>query len=70
VRPAVWISCRRAYAAFERITGSSAESCVAILYPRILEQRKIVAVLYACIWGAIASVLVLGFTGPHDGLLP
>jgi hypothetical protein len=41
-----------------------------ILYPRILEQRKIVAVLYACIWAAVATMLVLGFTGPHDGLLP
>jgi hypothetical protein len=41
-----------------------------ILYPKILEQRKIVAVLYACIWVVIIALLVLGFTGPRDGLLP
>jgi hypothetical protein len=41
-----------------------------ILYPQILEKRKYVAVLYACIWAAVATMLVLGFTGPRDGLLP
>jgi hypothetical protein len=41
-----------------------------ILYPQILEKRKYVAVLYACIWAAVAAMLVLGFVGPRDGLLP
>lgn len=41
-----------------------------ILFPRILEQRKYVAILYACIWIAVATNLVLAFTGPRDGLLP
>src|SRR6185436_9341599 len=41
-----------------------------ILFPEILEKRKIVAVLYACIWAAVATILVLGFLGPRDGLLP
>lgn len=41
-----------------------------ILFPRILEQRKYVAILYACIWIAVATNLVLAATGPKDGLLP
>lgn len=41
-----------------------------ILFPKILEQRWIVAVLYACIWVAVISFLVLGFAGPREGLLP
>ena len=41
-----------------------------ILYPQILEKRKYVAILYACIWAAVATMLVLGFMGPRDGLLP
>ena len=41
-----------------------------ILFPRILDQRKYVAVLYACIWIAVATNLVLAFIGPKDGLLP
>ena len=41
-----------------------------ILFPRILEQRKYVAILYACIWAAVATNLVLGLMGPRDGLLP
>jgi hypothetical protein len=40
-----------------------------ILFPKILEQRWIVAVLYACIWVAVISFLVLGFIGPREGLL-
>jgi hypothetical protein len=27
-------------------------------------------VLYACIWAAVATNLVLAFMGPRDGLLP
>ena len=41
-----------------------------ILFPKILEQRRIVAVLYACIWVVIIALLVLGFTGLREGLLP
>ena len=41
-----------------------------ILFPKILEQRKYVAVLYAAIWLAVATILVLGFLGPRNGLLP
>ena len=41
-----------------------------ILFPKILEQRRIVAVLYACIWVVIITLLVMGFTGPREGLLP
>ena len=41
-----------------------------ILFPRILEQRKYVAILYACIWIAVATNLVLAAMGPRDGLLP
>lgn len=41
-----------------------------ILFPKILEQRKYVAVLYACIWITVATILVLGFLGPREGLLP
>ena len=41
-----------------------------ILFPKILEQRRIVAVLYACIWAVIIALLVLGFTGRREGLLP
>lgn len=41
-----------------------------ILFPKILEQRWVVAVLYACIWAVIITLLVLGFTGPREGLLP
>jgi hypothetical protein len=41
-----------------------------ILVPKILEQRKYVDMLYACIWLAVATNLVLAFTGPRDGLLP
>jgi hypothetical protein len=41
-----------------------------ILFPRILEQRKYVAILYGCIWAAVATILVLGFIGPREGLLP
>ena len=41
-----------------------------ILFPKILEQRKYVAVLYACIWAAVAANLVLAFMGPRQGLLP
>jgi hypothetical protein len=40
-----------------------------ILYPQILERRKVVAVLYACIWAAMLAILVLGFVAPHEGLL-
>jgi hypothetical protein len=41
-----------------------------ILYPRIVEQRWMVAVLYAAIWAAVITMLVMGFVGPRDGLLP
>ncbi|HEU0052495.1 MAG TPA: hypothetical protein VFQ39_04930 [Longimicrobium sp.] len=41
-----------------------------ILYPEILEKRKYVAVLYAAIWVTVATILVLGFLGPREGLLP
>jgi len=41
-----------------------------ILFPKILEQRWVVAVLYACIWAVIIALLVLGFTGLREGLLP
>lgn len=41
-----------------------------ILFPKILEQRWVVAVLYACIWAVMIALLVLGFTGPREGLLP
>jgi uncharacterized membrane protein (UPF0136 family) len=41
-----------------------------ILFPEILERRKIVAVLYACIWIVVATMLVLGFLGPREGMLP
>ena len=41
-----------------------------ILFPKILEQRRIVAVLYACIWAVMITLLVMGFTGPREGLLP
>jgi hypothetical protein len=40
-----------------------------ILYPQILEKRKIVAVLYACIWAVMLTLLVLGFLGPREGML-
>jgi len=40
-----------------------------ILYPKMLERRRIVAVLYATIWLAIITLLVLAFRGPHYGLL-
>jgi hypothetical protein len=41
-----------------------------ILFPRILEQRKWVALLYAAIWLGVITMLVMGFVGPHEGLLP
>jgi len=41
-----------------------------ILFPKILEQRWVVAVLYACIWAVMIALLVLGFTGLREGLLP
>lgn len=41
-----------------------------ILFPEILEKRKYVAILYACIWLAMITMLVLGFAGPKDGMLP
>jgi hypothetical protein len=41
-----------------------------ILYPDILEQRKYVAMLYAGIWAVMIAMLVLGFIGPRQGLLP
>jgi len=41
-----------------------------ILYPQILQKRKIVAVLYACIWAVVLTLLVLGFLGPREGMLP
>jgi hypothetical protein len=44
--------------------------CASLVAVSILEQRKYVAVLYACIWAAVATNLVLLFMGPHEGLLP
>jgi hypothetical protein len=41
-----------------------------ILFPEILEKRKYVAILYACIWICIITMLVMGFSGPRDGMLP
>ena len=41
-----------------------------VLYPEILERRKVVAVLYAGIWAVMLAMLVLGFLGPREGLLP
>ncbi|HEX2203065.1 MAG TPA: hypothetical protein VHG91_07195 [Longimicrobium sp.] len=41
-----------------------------ILFPEILERRKVVAVLYACIWAAVLTILVLAFLGPKEGVLP
>ena len=41
-----------------------------ILYPEILEKRKYVAILYAAIWAAVLTILVLAFLGPREGLLP
>jgi hypothetical protein len=41
-----------------------------ILYPEMLERRKVVAVLYTCIWGVVAVLLTMAFLGPREGLLP
>lgn len=40
-----------------------------ILFPKMLERRRIVAVLYATIWLGIITLLVMAFRGPHYGLL-
>jgi hypothetical protein len=40
-----------------------------ILYPKMLKKRRVVAVLYATIWAAILTLLVVALSGPHYGLL-
>jgi hypothetical protein len=40
-----------------------------ILYPEMLERRRVVAVLYVCIWVAVAVTLVLAFMGPRQGMI-
>jgi hypothetical protein len=40
-----------------------------ILYPEMLERRRVVAVLYACIWAVVIAGLVLAFMGPRQGMI-
>ena len=34
------------------------------------KSSRYVAILYACIWICIITMLVMGFSGPRDGMLP